>query len=351
MGQEVFRRAAGFERVVFASDEAAGLRSIIAVHSTRLGPALGGCRIQPYTTEDAALDDVLRLAEAMTWKAAAAGLDFGGGKAVVLADPERDKGEALLRAFGRVVESLDGRYITSVDVGTTTPDLDEIAKETRWVVGVSPHHGGGGDPSEITARGVLGAIHSCLYTVRHDTSLEGRRVAVQGVGKVGYHLARLCREAGAEVVVADPDVDNLGRAIGDLGVDTISPDEILSLDCDVLAPCALGGVLDAETISRLAAPIVCGAANNQLASADDARRLMERDILHAPDFIVNAGGLISVADELDGWNRDRVLAKVDRIGRTLLDVFHLATESGIPPYEAAVAYAKERIETLSGLAR
>lgn len=314
MAREVFRRAEGFERVIFASDDAAGLRAIVAVHSSRLGPALGGCRLQPYPTEDAALDDVTRLAEAMTWKAAAAGLDFGGGKAVILADPGRDKGEALLRAFGRVVESLGGRYITSVDVGTSTPDLDEMAKETRWVVGVSPHHGGGGDPSEITARGVLNGIRSCVYTLRRDTSLERRRVAVQGVGKVGYHLAALCREAGAEVVVADPDVDNLGRAVADLGVGTVAPDEILRLDCDVLAPCALGGVLDA-------------------------------------DFIVNAGGLISVADELDGWNRDRVLAKVDRIGRTLLDVFHLAAETGIPPYEAAVAYAKERIETLSELAR
>lgn len=351
MAVNVFERAAGFERVVFAQDAGAGLRAIVAVHSTRLGPSLGGCRIKPYPTEDEALVDVLRLAEAMTWKAAANGLDLGGGKSVIIADPERDKTEALLRAFGRVIESLAGRYITSVDVGTSTTDLDEIYRETRWVAGVSPHNGGGGDPSPITARGVVGGMRSCAYARWRDTSLTGRLVAIQGVGKVGYHLARLLAEEGAKVVAADPDVDNLGRAVADLGIDTCTSEEILEVEADVLAPCALGGVLNHETIPGLRVEVVCGAANNQLATPADAEHLADAGVLYAPDFIVNAGGLISVADELDGWNRDRVLDRVDRIGRTLLDVFHLATQRGCSTHLAAVEYARRRIRTLGSLNR
>lgn len=346
----VFRRAEGFERVVHAQDPSAGLRCIVAIHSTRLGPSLGGCRIRAYPDEEAALTDVLRLAEAMTWKAAAAGLDLGGGKSVILADPARDKTEPLLRAFGRVIDSLGGRYITSVDVGSSTADLDEIRRETRWVVGVSPYHGGSGDPSPITARGVAAAIRSCLYHVHRDDSLVGRRVVVQGAGKVGYHLSAILRAEGAEVLVSDVNVDNLGRAVSDHGVGTCDPDEAFETDCDVLAPCALGGVLNEATIPKLATRIVCGAANNQLDTEEDAERLASGGILYAPDFIVNAGGLISVADELDGWNRDRVLARTDRIGRTLLDVLHLAREQDITPARAAVRYAQARIERLSALA-
>jgi leucine dehydrogenase len=347
----VFARAAGFERVVFATDPEAGLRAIVAIHSTRLGPSLGGCRLKAYPDEAAALTDVLRLAESMTWKAAAAGLDLGGGKAVVIADPQREKSEFLLRAFGRVVESLGGRYITSVDVGTSTADLDEMRRETRWVVGASPYHGGSGDPSPMTALGVAAGIRFCAYHLWRDASLEGRRVAIQGTGKVGYHLAKILVEDGAEVVVADTNVDNVGRAVSDLGVSTCSPDEILEHACDVLAPCALGGVIHQDTIPRLKCSIVCGSANNQLATAEDGDRLDRAGILYAPDFIVNAGGLISVADELDGWNRDRVLARVERIGRTLLDVLHLASEHATTPDRAAIEYARRRIRRLGSLTR
>jgi len=347
----VFEAAPDFERVVFATDPAAGLKTIIAIHSTTLGPAVGGCRIQPYATEEEALRDVTRLAESMTWKAAAAGLDLGGGKAVVIADPARDKTEALLRAFGRVVDSLGGRYITSVDVGSTTEDLDEIRKETASVVGTSPFHGGSGDPSPITARGVLAAVKSSLHQVYRSTELRGRLVALQGAGKVGYALAGLLVAEGAEVVVADTSVDNVGRAVRDFGVDTVSADRVLETECDVLAPCALGGVINDETIPRLKCRIVCGSANNQLQDIDDADALRRADILYAPDFIVNAGGLISVADELVGWNRDRVLARVDKIGRTLLDVFHLAQVLNVSTAQAAVEYAKRRIRKLSRLNR
>jgi len=347
----VLSKARNFERVVFAQDPKAELRAIIAIHSTRLGPALGGCRIQPYRTEEAALDDVLRLAESMTWKAAAAGLDLGGGKAVIMADPARDIDEALLRAFGRVVDSLGGRYITSVDVGSNVEDMDEIRRETRWVVGVSPAYGGSGDPSPITAEGVAVAMRSCAYQVWRDPSMKGRRVGIQGVGKVGYHLAGILSKEGAEVVVSDPSVDSLGRAVADFGVETSPPDQILELECDVLAPCALGGVLNEETIPRLKCRVVCGAANNQLAQVEDADALGDAGILYAPDFIVNAGGLISVADELIGWNRDRVLRRVEKVGRTLLDVFHIAQVRNIGTARAAIEYAKQRMRTISALNR
>ncbi|HVE91661.1 MAG TPA: Glu/Leu/Phe/Val dehydrogenase dimerization domain-containing protein [Actinomycetota bacterium] len=345
----VFEQASDYERVVFASDPAAGLRAIIAIHSTRLGPALGGCRIMCYQSEQDALTDVLRLAEGMTWKAAAAGLDLGGGKSVIIADPQRDKTEVMLRAFGRVVQSLDGRYITSVDVGSSVADLDEMRVETKWVVGMSPHQGGSGDPSPYTARGVAAGMRSALYHVDRDTSLSGRRIVIQGAGKVGYHLAGICASEGAEVLVADPNVDALAKACADHGVGTCSLDEVLEKECDILAPCALGGVFNSDTIPTLGCRIVCGAANNQLATFEDAAALEKAGILFAPDFIVNAGGLISVADELHGWSEGRVLARVDRIARTLLDVLHLSGESGAPPASAAVDYARNRIRTLTSL--
>lgn len=347
----VFDEAPGYERVVFAQDETAGLRAIVAIHSTRLGPSLGGCRLQPYASEQEALDDVLRLAKHMTWKAAAAGLDLGGGKSVIVADPQRDKTEALLRGFGRVIESLGGRYITAVDVGTTVGDMDEIRRETRWVAGASKAHGGSGDPSPFTARGVAHAVRACLHQVHRDPSPDGRRVAIQGAGKVGYHLAGILAAQGAEVIVADPNLDNLARCVSEFGVATCATDEILTLECDVLAPCALGGVLDGATIPALACRIVCGSANNQLATEDDAKLLAAAGILYAPDFIVNAGGLISVADEINGWNEDRVNDRIDRIGRTLLDVLHLASQRDCTTEEAAVHLAKERIRKLSSLVR
>lgn len=347
----VFAKARNFERVIYSQDPRAELKAIIAIHSTRLGPALGGCRIQPYRSEDDALTDVLRLAESMTWKAAAAGLDLGGGKSVIIADPERDRSEPLLRAFGRVVESLGGRYITSVDVGTSVDDLDEMRRETRWVVGVSPAYGGSGDPSPITAHGVAVAIRSCVYQVWRDASVRGRRIGIQGVGKVGYNLAGILKKEGAEVVVADPSVDNLGRAVADFGVETCPPDQILELECDVLAPCALGGVLNEETIPRLKCRVVCGAANNQLASVEDADTLADAGVLYAPDIIVNAGGLISVADEMIGWNKERVLTRVEKIARTLLDVFHIAQVRNISTARAAIEYAKNRMRTISALNR
>jgi leucine dehydrogenase len=287
----------------------------------------------------------------MTWKAAAAGLALGGGKAVIIADPARDKSEALMRSFGRVVESLGGRYITSVDVGSTTDDLDQMRKETHWVVGMSPFNGGSGDPSPITAHGVATSIRSCLHYVFRDASMQGRRIAIQGAGKVGGSLAGLLAAEGADVVVADTSVDNVGRVVREFGVDACPPDQILETECDVLAPCALGGVLNGDTIARMKCRIVCGSANNQLEDIGDADALRRSGILYAPDFIVNAGGLISVADELTDWNSVRVMKRVEEIGRTLLDVFHLAQVLNVSTAEAAVEHAKRRIRKISRLNR
>lgn len=348
---DVFDRARHYERVVYAQDEAAGLRTIVAIHSTRLGPALGGTRIQPYASEDEALEDVLRLAESMTWKAAAAGLDLGGGKAVIIADPARDKTEPLLRAYARVIESLGGRFITSVDVGSSVEDLDEMRRETDYVVGVSPAYGGSGDPSPVTAAGVASAIRSCVYHTFHDASVAGRRIAIQGAGKVGYHLAGILKHEGADVVVADPNLDAVARAVSDFGVETTAADTVLEAECDILAPCALGGVINEDTIPRLKCRVVCGSANNQLATIADGDALRRDDILYAPDFIVNAGGLISVADEMVGWHHDRVMARVDKIGRTLLDIFHLAQVENVSTAEAAVEHAKRRMATITALNR
>lgn len=345
----IFTEAQGFERVVYAQDDRAGLKAIIAIHSTRLGPALGGTRCRAYESTDDALSDVLRLAEGMTYKAAASGLDLGGGKAVIIADPERDKTEALLRAYGRAVDSLDGRYITSVDVGTTVADLDEMHLETDHVVGRSPHSGGCGDPSPYTALGVASAMKAALYQVTKKASLRGTKIAIQGVGKVGHALAGICVEAGAEVVVGDVSVDAVGRAVADFGVGTAELDEVLFVDADIVAPCALGGVINLETIDKLSCQIVCGAANNQLADISNADALVKRGILYAPDFIVNAGGLICVADELQGFSAERVSARVEQIGRRLQEIFALSVETGENPTTAAVDYAKRRIEIISSL--
>src|SRR5918996_5812683 len=255
----------GYEQVVFCSDDHSGLRAIIAIHSTALGPALGGTRFYPYASEEEALVDVLRLAKGMTYKAAAAGLDLGGGKAVIIGDPRRIKTEELLRAYGRFVETLGGRYITAEDVGTQLEDMDIVSRETRWVTGCSHTLGGSGDPSPVTAWGVVHGMKACCLEVFGDASLEGRTVALQGVGKVGHALCGYLVNEGAQVTIADVDVDNLARAVSDYGVETAPFEEIHSLECDIFAPCALGGAINDDTITALGCSIIAGSANNQLA--------------------------------------------------------------------------------------
>jgi leucine dehydrogenase len=337
----------GYEQIVFCSDDQSGLRTIIAIHSTALGPALGGTRFYPYDNEEQALTDVLRLSKGMTYKAAAAGLDLGGGKAVIIGDPKRIKNEELLRAYGRFVETLGGRYITAEDVGTSLQDMDTVRRESRWVTGCSHTYGGSGDPSPVTAYGVLQGIKACLLEVFGDPSVTGRSVALQGVGKVGYALCGHLTQAGAKVIVADVDVDNLGRAVSNFGAETAALDDIHKLDVDIFAPCALGGVVNDDTISELRCKIIAGAANNQLAREEHGEKLRDLGILYAPDFLINAGGLINVEDELRGYNRERAMKSVEGIYKQLQYIFSAALEKHVSTSRAAIEYAEDRIRKIS----
>ena len=334
----------GHEQVVFVADAPTGLRAVIAVHSTALGPALGGIRFWHYAREDDAVRDVLRLSEAMTWKAAAAGLDQGGGKVVVLVDdPDAARAPALLHALGRAIDELGGRYLAAEDVGATQRDMDLIAEVTPWVTGVDPADGGSGDPSPVTALGVLAAMRAVFEHLDGEDRLAGRRVAVQGTGHVGSRLVALLAEAGASVVVADTNEARAAEVAAAHGATVVSAATILEEECDVLAPCALGGVLDDVSVDRLRCRAVCGAANNQLAHEGIDDRLHARGVLYAPDFVASAGGIINIAEEFVGYDHDRALARTEKIRDSMTRVFALATERGVPPGHAALELARARV--------
>lgn len=335
--------ARGHEQVVFVADAASGLRAVIAVHSTALGPSLGGIRFWRYEAERDAVVDVLRLSEAMSLKAAAAGLHQGGGKAVVLVDdPDAPRSDALLRAMGRAIDDLGGRYIAAEDVGATPHDMQVIASETPWVTGLEGP-GGSGDPSPMTAYGVVRAMGTVLEELDGDASLEGKRVVVDGVGHVGTHLARLLAGAGARVGVADVNADRVDALSHEIGAEAVPVERALEEECDVLAPCALGGALDEKTIPRLQCRAVCGAANNQLAEPDDDNALAARGILYAPDFVVNAGGIINLAEEFVGYDRENARRRTAGIADTVRRVFEIARDEGVPPGHAAEQLARRRI--------
>ncbi|MFC4004697.1 Glu/Leu/Phe/Val dehydrogenase [Prauserella oleivorans] len=351
MTDGVFGRDSGHEQVVYCQDRATGLKAIIAVYSTALGPALGGTRFYPYASEADALEDVLALSKGMAYKNALAGLDLGGGKAVIIGDPRTAKSEALLRAYGRFVQSLGGRYITACDVGTYVADMDVIARETRFVTGRSRDDGGAGDSSVLTAFGVFQGMRACAEHVWGVPELRGRRVGVSGVGKVGRLLTGHLVEAGAEVVVTDVDEQAIDRVrAAHPSVEVVADSATLfRSDLDVLAPCALGGVLSEETVPALRAKIVCGAANNQLAHPGVEKLLDERGILFAPDYLVNAGGVIQVSDELHGFDLDRARRKVTALYDTAKAVFALAADEGVPPATAADRLAERRMAEVSRL--
>ena len=347
----VFERGTGHEQVVFCHDEATGLKAIIAIYSTALGPGLGGTRFYPYATEQEALEDVLNLSKGMAYKAALAGLDLGGGKAVIIGDPAKIKTEALLRAYGRFVQSLNGRYLTACDVGTFPEDMDNVARECSFVTGRTVAHGGAGDSSVLTAYGVFQGMRAAAEVTWGAPTLHGRTVGVAGVGKVGHHLVTHLIEDGAEVVVTDVDPAAVARVQADhpqvrAVADT---DELVRSQLDVYAPCALGGALDDEVVEVLSAKIVCGAANNQLAHDGIEKQLEDRGILYAPDYMVNAGGLIQVADELEGFSFDRAKQRAEKIYDTTLRVFALATEEGVPPAAAADRLAERRMREVGRL--
>ena len=341
-----------YEQVVFCHDRGTGLRAIVAVHSTRLGPALGGTRFYPYASEADGLEDVLRLARGMTYKAAAAGLDLGGGKAVIFGDPHRDKSEALLRAYARHVEALGGRYLTAQDVGTTQADMDMVRRETRFVTGVSRELGGSGDPSDATAYGVLWAMKAVAQRLWGDTSLVGRHVAVAGVGKVGRALVGHLAEERARVTVADVTPAAVEWAVADVGAEAVAVEKVHAVECDIYAPCALGGVLNVQTIPELRCAAVVGSANNQLADGlASAGMLAEAGVLYAPDFVANAGGLVNIAEELapGGYHPDLALAAVRRIFDTVTSVLQTAEQDRMSTAEAADRLAETRIAALSAV--
>jgi valine dehydrogenase (NAD+) len=343
--------ATSHEQVVFCQDTTTGLRAIISIYSTALGPGLGGTRFYPYTSEDEALTDALRLSKAMAYKNALAGLDHGGGKAVIIGDPARIKTEALLRAYGRFVASLGGRYITACDVGTYSEDMDLIARECRYVTGRTTAHGGAGDSSVLTALGVMHGMRAAAEHVWGSPELAGRLVGVEGVGKVGHRLVEHLLQAEADVVICDVSaaaVEAVRARHPEVRV-VSGIDALLAEDLDILAPCALGGTLTEQVAGRLTARIICGGANNQLAHHGVEKLLADRGIIFAPDYVVNAGGVIQVADELAGFSFDRARAATEQIFTTTAKILSAAESDGVPPSVAADRLAERRMAEVGRL--
>jgi leucine dehydrogenase len=335
----------GYERVVRAEDPESGLRSVIAVHDTSLGPALGGLRMWPYRSWDEATFDVLRLAKGMTYKSAVADTGLGGGKAVILGNPKTDKSEALFRAMGRFVERLGGTYITAEDVGTSVEDMVAVRKETRWVTGLPRSMGSSGDPSPWTALGVFLGMRACLEEAFGDGSFARRTVAIQGVGHVGMHLAEHLHRAGASLVVSDVSPERAREAQTRFSATVVDPGAVVDVECDVFAPCALGAVVNDETLKRLRTRVVSGAANNVLLREEHGDRLREMGVLYAPDYVINAGGIINVSIEVEpqGYDEARSRKKVENIHAALKTVFRIARERNVSTNRASNFLAEERL--------
>jgi leucine dehydrogenase len=334
----------GHEQVVFGHDAASGLRAIVAIHSTALGPAAGGCRMWAFASSADAARDVLRLSRGMSYKNAMANLRFGGGKAVIIGNAQRDKTPVLFEAFGRLIDSLGGRYVTAEDVGTTTADMEIVSRHTKFVSGLARPGVAGGDPSPRTALGVHLGLKAAVRFHLGRSEVQGLRVAVQGVGGVGYHLCRLLAAEGARLVVADVRKEAVERAQSEFGATPVSTEAVLAQDVDVFAPCALGAILDAGSIPRLRARIIAGAANNQLAVDGDGGRLREAGVLYAPDYVINAGGIISVAHEYYGGSTDAAIeADIRGIPERLTEIFERARRESLPTNAVADRLARERI--------
>ena len=338
----------GHEQVVMCHDKSSGYRGIIAIHDTTLGPALGGTRFWQYASDEAALTDVLRLARGMTYKNAVAGLNLGGGKAVIIGDNRTTKREMLFRAHGKFVDTLGGRYITAEDVGTSPSDMDYVHMETEFVAGLAARSG---DPSPVTAHGVFRAIEASAFQRWGSASVSGKRVAVQGLGHVGHYLCKELHAAGARLVVSDIDAERVKRVVNEFGAVPVDSEEIFSAPVDIYAPCALGGVINDITVPKLKCEIVAGAANNQLLEPRHGDALEQRGILYAPDYVANAGGVINVYGELAGWDQDRAYRKAGEIYDTVLGVFEIAKESGVPTYVAADRLAERRVKAVRDMMR
>ncbi|MFD1039194.1 branched-chain amino acid dehydrogenase [Virgibacillus byunsanensis] len=335
-----------YEQLVFCQDKNSGLKAIIAIHDTTLGPALGGTRMWTYDSEAEAIEDALRLAKGMTYKNAAAGLNLGGGKTVIIGDPKKDKNPEMFRAFGRYIQGLNGRYITAEDVGTTEHEMDLIHMETDFVTGISPEFGSSGNPSPVTAYGVYKGMKAAAKEAYGNDSLEGKTVAVQGVGNVAYTLCEYLHNEGAHLIVTDINKKAVEKAVGAFGAKAVEPDDIYDVDCDIYAPCALGATVNDDTIPKLKAKVIAGSANNQLKSKKHGDIIHEMGIVYAPDYVINSGGVINVADELNGYNQERAMKQVETIYDSLIKVFDIARRDNIPTYVAADRMAEERIESV-----
>lgn len=335
-----------YEQLVFCQDKNSGLKAIIAIHDTTLGPALGGTRMWTYDSEADAIEDALRLARGMTYKNAAAGLNLGGGKTVIIGDPKKDKNPEMFRAFGRFIQSLNGRYITAEDVGTTVEDMDLIHMETDFVTGISPESGSSGNPSPVTAYGIYLGMKAAAMEAYGDDSLEGKTIAVQGIGNVAYKLCEHLHEEGANLIVTDINKDAVQRAVDAFGAEAVSPDDIYSVNCDIYAPCALGATINDDTIPRLKAKVIAGSANNQLKTSKHGDIIHEKGIVYAPDYVINSGGVINVSDELNGYNEKRAMKKIQSIYDNLIKIFNISRRDNIPTSAAADRMAEERISSL-----
>lgn len=340
----------GHEEVIFFSDSSCNLKAIVAIHNTTLGPALGGTRMWPYESEEEAINDVLRLSKGMTYKAAVSGLNLGGGKAVIIGDPKVDKSEALFRSYGRFLESLNGRYITAEDVNIGVQDIEHVFTETSNVCGVAKIHGGSGNPSPYTAKGVFRGIEASCMQVWGDRSPKGKTVALQGAGSVGRYLAKFLDEAGAKVIACDINDANLALLKESVpSVEICGVNDIYDVDCDIYAPCALGATVNDSTIDRLKCKIVAGAANNQLAEDRHGEILRSKGILYAPDYLINAGGLMNVSIEFEGWSDSKSSRMVDTIYDTTLKIFSISEEQNIPVNKATDVLAESRIESIKNI--
>ncbi|MCS6917784.1 MAG: Glu/Leu/Phe/Val dehydrogenase [Chitinophagales bacterium] len=338
------------EQVMFCFDQQTGLKAIIAIHNTVLGPALGGTRFWNYAHEGEALRDALRLSRGMTYKASITGLHLGGGKAVIIGDSRKDKSEALFRRYGQFVNSLNGRYITAEDVGTTSADMEWVGRESKFVTGLPEYLGGGGDPSPFTAYGVYLGMKAAAHEAYGSDSLSGKKVMVQGVGHVGEYLVEHLHKEGAVIYIADIYEDRLQAVASRFKVFTVGADEVFSVPVNIYAPCALGGTLNEETIPKLQCDIVAGAANNQLEDeTEHGQMLSDSGILYAPDYVINAGGLINVASEWEGYSRERSLAQCERIYDRTLEIFRMAKSKNIPTSLAAYHIADERIRKIAAI--
>lgn len=335
-----------YEQLVFCQDKNSGLKAIIAIHDTTLGPALGGTRIYDYETEEEAIIDALRLARGMTYKNAAVGLNLGGGKAVIIGDPKKIKSEALFRAFGRFVEGLNGRYITGEDMNMTQQDAAYINCETNYIVGLET---GSGNPSPMTAYGVFKGMQAAVNEVYGSDDLKEKTVAIQGLGAVGRLLAELLYEAGAKLIVTSRDQAKIDKAVAELGATAVGLDEIYGVECDVFSPCAIGAIINDKTIEQLKCKIIAGPANNQLAEPRHGDILQEKGILYVPDYIINSGGVINIIDDISGreYNKENAMKNTAKIYDACKKVFELAKRDGIPTYKAADKMVKDRIESVS----